>query len=565
MNTRERKDMLRFWPQITVSLMVMALLLMIMPMSVWAAETSGTLGDNDGIQWSYDAGTRTLTITGEDSGLQGTIREGTSVSTSQFIQQGIDRSSISKVVLRDCTIKGDASFMFSGLYNAEGFEFHNVDFSQVTDATEMFSSCGISELDLSGLDFSSATTMQKMFFGCNKLESINLSGLKIPKVTDMSGLFYSCFKLKDVDLTNLDTSNVEDMSSMFFWCDELESIDLSDLDTSSVTDMGGMFYMGKKLKSIDMRGLDTSQVTDMSFMFFMSQSLESVDMSGLDTSNVEDMTRIFFASPKLKTVNLSGIDMSSVAKHFEMLAECKALETIYTPKKLAEDMKIGLSDLFVDSENNRTGYVTDKFCDTVLTKAPNPFSDVNADGWQYSSVIYVYSRGLMTGKGNDETGNVVFDPNKAIPREEFVQVLYNASGKPPVSIENEFPDVKDTWYKTAVLWAKENDIANGKGDGSFGVTESIRRQDLALMLYKYALLNGYELTGNEGEINKYADGDKVDKYAQAAMDWAITYGIMSGKGNKGEDISTFRLDPTGTATRAECAAMLKNYMTVFGN
>ncbi len=194
----------------------------------------------------------------------------------------------------------------------------------------------------------------------------------------------------------------------------------------------------------------------------------------------------------------------------------------------------------------------------------SPFSDVKENAWYYPAVMFVYGNDLMAGKGKDNKGNMIFDPNKPIPREEFVQVLYNASGKPAVDIENKFPDVKNAWYKNAVLWANANDIANGKGNGDFGVTESISRQDLALMLYKYARMNGYDLTANTGEIDKYADGQKVSSYAKTAMDWAITKGVMSGKGTKGEDISTFKLDPAGTATRAECAAMLKNFMEAYG-
>jgi len=178
------------------------------------------------------------------------------------------------------------------------------------------------------------------------------------------------------------------------------------------------------------------------------------------------------------------------------------------------------------------------------------FTDIPSNAWYVKAVQYVYDNGIMAGKGD------VFCPNNPITREEVVQVLYNQSGKPAVAIENRFPDVKDAWYKNAVLWADDNDIANGKGTGMFGVGENISRQDLALMLYKYARLKDFDLTVNTGEINKYADGNKVSGYAKEAMDWAITQGIMSGKGNKGEDISTYRLDPLGTATRAECASMM---------
>ena len=90
------------------------------------------------------------------------------------------------------------------------------------------------------------------------------------------------------------------------------------------------------------------------------------------------------------------------------------------------------------------------------------FADVEESSWQYQFAQYAVERGLMAGKGTDADGRIIFDPNSPITREEFVQVLYNAESKPAVSIENIFPDVaEDGWYKNAVLWAKENDIASG--------------------------------------------------------------------------------------------------------
>ena len=80
------------------------------------------------------------------------------------------------------------------------------------------------------------------------------------------------------------------------------------------------------------------------------------------------------------------------------------------------------------------------------------------------------------------------------------------------------------------------------------------------MLYKYASLKGYSLDAEEGKIDPYGDSNKVSGYAKNAMNWAVSNKIMSGKGT-GSDLSTYRLDPTGKATRAECAAMLKSFMT----
>ncbi len=193
------------------------------------------------------------------------------------------------------------------------------------------------------------------------------------------------------------------------------------------------------------------------------------------------------------------------------------------------------------------------------------FGDVSASGWQFAPVLYAYENDLMAGKGSDADGNIKFDPNNSITREEFVQVLYNAENKPSVSIANKFPDVAESgWYKNAVLWANANNIASGQGDGTFGVGKNITRQDLAVMLYKYATMKGYDLNATTGMIYRFADGASVASYAQTAMDWAVTNGVLSGKGTPGQPINTFRLDPAGTATRAECAAMLKNFMTAFG-
>ena len=193
----------------------------------------------------------------------------------------------------------------------------------------------------------------------------------------------------------------------------------------------------------------------------------------------------------------------------------------------------------------------------------NVFADISNTAWQLTHAIYACQKGLMAGKGTDAQGRIKFDPNSPISRQEFVQVLYNAEGKPAVTIENPFPDVKNDWYKNAVLWANQAGIASGMGNGSFGVGLNISRQDLAMMLYKYAAMRGCSLDAEEGKIDQFADGSKVSGYAKTAMNWAVTKGILSGKGEAGKPLSTFRLDPAGTATRAECAAMLRNFMTAF--
>ena len=176
------------------------------------------------------------------------------------------------------------------------------------------------------------------------------------------------------------------------------------------------------------------------------------------------------------------------------------------------------------------------------------FDDVKEGSWYVNAVQYVYDNNIMGGKGAS------FQPNARISREEFVRVLFNHAGTPATSIENPYADVKaGAWYEKAVLWAKEKDIANGKikdGKSVFGVGANITREEMALMFYKYAKLNGYTLTKDDHAIDGFSDANLVSTWAKDAMNWAVTNGVMSGKAGN--------LDPRGNATRAECASMFKN-------
>ncbi|MBR3637567.1 MAG: S-layer homology domain-containing protein [Lachnospiraceae bacterium] len=180
------------------------------------------------------------------------------------------------------------------------------------------------------------------------------------------------------------------------------------------------------------------------------------------------------------------------------------------------------------------------------------FTDISLDAWYWAAVQYAYENDMMAGTGSE------FKPTANLSREQLAQVLYSTEGKPEVTIKNPFDDVKDgAWYAKAVLWAKQNGIADGRPDGNFGVGNPITRQDLAIMLYKYAALKGYNLTKNDSAIEGYKDTEQVKAYAKDAMNWAVTNGIISGKGAKGASKAETRLDPAGKANRAECAAMLR--------
>jgi hypothetical protein len=191
----------------------------------------------------------------------------------------------------------------------------------------------------------------------------------------------------------------------------------------------------------------------------------------------------------------------------------------------------------------------------IQMKVENPFADVKESSWQYTFVKYALDHNLMSGKGKDESGNILFDPESSMTRAEFVQTLYNKEGKEAVTYTARFTDVPDNqWYTDAILWAAENNIVAGKGD-KFDVSGKITREEMATILYKYATnYKGYETAGR-AEFTGYTDASSISGWATENMKWALHYGIMKGKKEA--------LAPKDNATRAECATMLSNFMKAY--
>lgn len=192
---------------------------------------------------------------------------------------------------------------------------------------------------------------------------------------------------------------------------------------------------------------------------------------------------------------------------------------------------------------------------TVNATEENPFADIKETDWYYPYVTYALENNFMGGKEKDENGLIVFDPLSNITRAEFVQSLYSKEGKPPVEIINAFSDVKsDDWYAAAVSWAAEKGLVAGKGS-YFDVNAPITREEVATILYQYAKnQKGYSVVGST-ELTSFADAGKVSNWATNYMRWAIHYGVMAGKGKN--------LAPLASASRAECATMLKAFVDAY--
>lgn len=189
---------------------------------------------------------------------------------------------------------------------------------------------------------------------------------------------------------------------------------------------------------------------------------------------------------------------------------------------------------------------TDKTEETT-TPETITFSDVKESDWFYKGVSYVVENGMMNGVGDNQ-----FAPNAPLTREMLAVVLYNMEKQPESTGVNPFADVKaDMWYTDAIVWANANGIVAGYDDSTFGLGDSITREQLAAILYRYAQLKGYDVT-EKADLTGYTDSASISSYAVEAMQWANANGIVNG-------MTETTLAPQGTATRAQVATMLMNF------
>lgn len=176
------------------------------------------------------------------------------------------------------------------------------------------------------------------------------------------------------------------------------------------------------------------------------------------------------------------------------------------------------------------------------------FSDVPADAWYAEAVQYVYENGLMTG-----TSDTTFSPDLTTSRSMIATILWRMAGSPVVNYAMDFADVPaDQWYAEAVRWASSEGIVGGYGNGSFGTGDPITREQFAVMLYRFAQKQGYDVSvGENTNILSYTDVSSVSEYAIPAMQWAVGSGVITGMGDT--------LAPQGETTRAQAAMMLMRF------
>lgn len=177
-----------------------------------------------------------------------------------------------------------------------------------------------------------------------------------------------------------------------------------------------------------------------------------------------------------------------------------------------------------------------------------PFADVPSGSWYYDDVAYVYDTGLMTG-----LTATAFGPNLSTTRGMIVTILWRMENEPAAKHGCPFADVRrGSYYEQAIAWASENGIVTGFDASTFAPDRAITREQLAAILFRFAAYRGMDAVTLRETLSSFQDQAAISAYAVSALNWAVGEGLMQGTGDK--------LEPTGNATRAQAAAMLRRFM-----
>lgn len=239
-----------------------------------------------------------------------------------------------------------------------------------------------------------------------------------------------------------------------------------------------------------------------------------------------------------------------------------AIAIPYTPQKGEDTGKLCV--VYVD-DNGGVTYLTDSSYDPntkaliartghfsvygVGYKADTPVFTDTANHWAKADIDFVAARGLLSGTGNNQ-----FSPNIGMTRGMFVTALGRLAGIDPASYKTgKFTDVKtDAYYAPYVNWAAEKGIVSGTTATTFAPDSAVTRQEMAVIMANYAKALGYNVPKTREAVT-FADNAKIASWAKDAVKAMQMAGIINGKDSN-------KFDPTGTATRAEAAAVLHRYV-----
>lgn len=234
-------------------------------------------------------------------------------------------------------------------------------------------------------------------------------------------------------------------------------------------------------------------------------------------------------------------------------------------------------DLIISNSNGLCGYVARNYLQNIGqgsnsgSASPNEyieepvgpppgselsFYDVYPNKWYYEPIKYCSKNRIITG-----TSKTTFEPDANLTRGMVVTILYRLAGEPTIETDSMFLDVQDSnkYYYNAVKWASSINVVHGYSNGNFGPNDNIKRQDLAVILSNYASYLENDISSMDTDLSIFADSDKISEYAINAVKWAVNAKLLHGN-DKDKT-----LNPQGSATRAEAAAIFERYCKNFSN
>lgn len=271
-------------------------------------------------------------------------------------------------------------------------------------------------------------------------------------------------------------------------------------------------------------------------------------LAGDGTETAVDNFAMEETSSEETSANETAIDEAKTEPE-ENMEEYKEPETNVSEKQADTAEKPDDSEIKGADEKTETGG------EEVKDEEPSEegaFSDVEADIWYADAVDFVTSRGIMSG-----TSETTFSPDAPATRGMVALIIKNINGTDEKVYWSYLDVPEDAWYADAVAWCSDKDIMEGYGNGYFGPNDSITREQLVSILYRYAQYRNFSNLDTTGvELLKYGDYGDISGYAGGPMQWALKNSILSGRDNN-------LLEPKGVATRAEIAQIIRNFMVFY--
>lgn len=248
------------------------------------------------------------------------------------------------------------------------------------------------------------------------------------------------------------------------------------------------------------------------------------------------------------TISPAGV--STLVKHAGITYTITPDEGFVIADVLVDGVSVGAVSKYTFSFVTSAHTIEARFEHDCPSKA---FVDVDLSMWYHEGIDFVLGNGLFIG-----TSATTFEPGTEMTRAMLVTVIWRLEGNPDASADAPFTDIPaEMWYTGAVLWASENGIMEGYGDGLFGPNDPVTREHIAVILYRYADHKGYDLTASD-DLSGFNDASALSPWAQTAMEWAVAEGLINGIGDA-------TLDPVGNATRAQVATVLMRFVENVAN